>query len=127
GLVMVSDTGGALDPLTVPDASEGEVSHRWPSGLPDGRHVLFTIKKDGITSFDQGEIALLDLETRTWTTLLRGGSYARYLPSGHIVFSRGGSILAVPFDLGAAKVTGPPVTVLEDVMTEPGSGAGQFA
>ena len=64
GLVLVREGGGPLETLTVPDASKGEVSHRWPSALPDGRHVLFTIKKEGITSFDQGEIALLDLETR---------------------------------------------------------------
>src|SRR6185436_14131523 len=59
--------------------------------------------------------------------LVRGGSFARYLPTGHLVFARGGAILAVPFDLRAGKVTGPPVTVLEGVMTEPGSGAAQFA
>jgi Tol biopolymer transport system component len=113
--------------LTVPDASQGEVSHRWPSALPDGRHLLFTIKKEGITSFDQGEIALLDLETKSWTTLLKGGSFASYLPTGHIVYARGGAILAVPFDLRDEKVTGPPVTVQTNVMMEPGSGAAQFA
>src|SRR6185369_8279455 len=63
----------------------------------------------------------------SWTTIVREGSFARYLSTGHIVFARGGAILAVPFDLRAGKVTGPPVTVLEGVMTEPGSGAAQFA
>ena len=126
GLLLVGENGGAPEPLTVPDASKGEVSHRWPSALPDGRHLLFTIKKEGITSFDQAEIALLDLETRSWKTLLRGGSFARYLPTGHIVYARDGAILAVPFDLRSEKVTGTPVTVLENVMTEPGSGAAQF-
>src|SRR5262249_18106243 len=62
GLMLVGENGGAAQTLTVPDASTGEVSHRWPSALPDGRHLLFTIKKEGITSFDQGEIALLDLD-----------------------------------------------------------------
>jgi serine/threonine-protein kinase len=74
GLVMVGEDGGPLETLTVPDASKGEVSHRWPSALPDGRHVLFTIKKEGITSFDQADIALLDLDARTWKTLVHGGS-----------------------------------------------------
>jgi len=127
GLFRVGENGGPPEPLTVPDAAKGEVSHRWPSALPDGRHLLFTIKKEGIASFDQGEIALLDLESRSWRTILRGGSFARYVPSGQIIFGRDGAILAVPFDLRAGKVTGPPVTVLEGVMTEPGSGAAQFA
>jgi Tol biopolymer transport system component len=127
GLFLVGENGGNPEPLTVPDASQGEVSHRWPSVVPDGRHLLFTIKKEGIASFDQGEIALLDLETKSWKTLLKGGSFGSYLPTGHIVFARGGAILAVPFDLGAEKVTGAPVTVLTNVMMEPGSGAAQFS
>jgi len=127
GLMRVGENGGTVETLTAPDASKGEVSHRWPAALPDGRHLLFTIKKEGITSFDQGEIALLDLEKKTWTTLLRGGSFARYLPNGHIVYARDGAIWAVPFDLRAGAIRGTPVKVLADVMTEPGSGAAQFA
>jgi hypothetical protein len=127
GLMRVGDNGGAVETLTVPDASKGEVSHRWPDALPDGRHLLFTIKKEGITSFDQGEIALLDLETKSWKTLIRGGSFGKYLPTGHIVYARDGAIVAVPFDLGSGEVQGAPMKVLADVMTEPGSGAAQFA
>ena len=127
GLMLVGASGGAVETLTVPDVSKGEVSHRWPWALPDGRHVLFTVKKEGITSFDQGEIALLDLDTKSWKTLIRGGSFARYLPTGHIVYARDGVILAVPFDLRSEEVRGTPVTVLAGVMTEPGSGAAQFA
>jgi serine/threonine-protein kinase len=127
GLMLVGESGGAVQTLTVPDESKGEVSHRWPCALPDGRHLLFTIKKEGITSFDQGEIALLDLETKSWKTLIRGGSFAKYLPTGHIVYARNGAIVAVPFDLRSEKVTGSPVVVLANVMTAPGSGAAQFA
>ena len=127
GLVLVKEEGGPLETLTVPDASKGEVSHRWPSVLPDARHVLFTIKKEGITSFDQADIALLDVEKGTWKTLIHGGSFAKYLPSGQIVFARGDAILAVPFDLRAGSVTGEPVSVASGVMTEPSSGAAQYA
>ncbi|HEX4826032.1 MAG TPA: protein kinase [Candidatus Polarisedimenticolaceae bacterium] len=127
GLFLVGENGGVPEALTIPDVSKGEVSHRWPAALPDGRHLLFTIKKEGITSFDQAAIALLDLETKKWKTLIEGGSYARYVPTGHIVYTRAGAIVAVPFDLGAEKVTGSPVTIVPGVMTEPGSGAAQFA
>ena len=127
GLFLVGEDGGVPELLTVPDASKGEVSHRWPAALPDGRHLLFTIKKEGITSFDQAEIAVLDLEAKSWTTIIRGGTFARYLPTGHIVYARAGSIVAVPYDLRSSKVTGPPFTVLSNVMTEPGSGAAQIA
>lgn len=127
GLVLVREGGGPLETLTVPDASKGEVSHRWPSILPDGRHLLFTIKREGITTFDQGEIAFLDLETRKYEILIRGGTFARYLSSGHLVFARGSTILAVAFDPDSGRIEGQPVPVVEGVMTEPGSGAAQYA
>ncbi|HEX4826220.1 MAG TPA: protein kinase [Candidatus Polarisedimenticolaceae bacterium] len=127
GLVLVHENGGPLETLTIPDASKNEVSHRWPSAHADGRHVLFTIKKEGITSFDQAEIALLDLDTREVTTVVEGGSFARWLPDGRILFARGGTLLAVPLDLTHARVSGAPAPYAEGVMTEPGSGAAQFA
>src|SRR6185503_417741 len=127
GLVLVKEGGGPLETLTIPDAKKGEVSHRWPTVLPDGRHVLFTIKKEGITTFDQGEIALLDLRTREYRTLTRGGTFARYLPTGQIVFTRGATILAANLDVDGGRLVGTPLPVLDEVMTEPGSGAAQYA
>src|SRR5262245_24024426 len=43
GLMLVGENGGAVEQLTVPDASKGEGSHRWPDGLPDGRPLLLTL------------------------------------------------------------------------------------
>ena len=127
GLVLAKEDGGPLETVSVPDASKTEVSHRWPSALPDGRRVLFTIKKEGIASFDQGEIALLDLDSRSYTTLISGGSFARWLPTGHIVFTRGSTLMGVAFDPRTEQVVGEPIAVTDGVMTEPGSGAAQYA
>jgi hypothetical protein len=44
---------------------------------------------------------------------VRGGFFGRYLPSGHLVYVRGGSLYGVPFDIDRLK--GPPATLLEDV------------
>src|SRR5262249_3790461 len=64
-------------------------------------------------------------ETGKRKVLVDGGSYARYLPSGHLVYIRGGTLMAVPFDLGRLE-TGPPVPVLEGVM-ESSLGSGGFS
>src|SRR5439155_7238526 len=40
---------------------------------------------------------------------------ARYLPTGYIVYAFGGTLFAVPFDLGKLVVTGGPVPVIEGV------------
>jgi serine/threonine-protein kinase len=127
GLSLMDPNGGPLTTLSTPDRARGEVAHRWPDALPDGRHVLFTVKKSEIASFDEADIALLDLETSTWKTLVKNGMFARYSPSGHIVYARAGALLAVSFDAETCEVTGTPIVVLPGVMTEPGSGAAQFA
>src|SRR5262249_32161344 len=112
GLLRISEKGGEPRTLTVPDPTRDELSHRWPDVLPDGRRALMTVNKSGILTFDDAEIALLDLETKEWKTIIRGGSYARYVPTGHIVFARNGSIMAVAFDAAAGRVTGTPVAVV---------------
>ena len=107
--------------LTNPDPTKGEYSHRWPQFLPGGKAVLFTI--DTGAGFDGARIAVLSLETGKVNVVLDGGTNARYSPSGHIVFSRAGNLLAVPFDLERLEQTGDPVTLVEGILTEPGGAA----
>jgi serine/threonine protein kinase/Tol biopolymer transport system component len=40
-LLRVSDQGGPTHPVTIVDLALDDVSHRWPSFLPDGRHFLY--------------------------------------------------------------------------------------
>ncbi len=109
--------------LTTPDPKKGENSHRWPEVLPGGQAILFTL--DIGKSFDNARIAVLDLKSGQMKVLVGGGSNARYAASGHLIFARGNSLLAVPFDLGRLNVTGDPVTVVTNVATDP-EGSAQF-
>ncbi len=127
GLFRLSPDGGPLHEATRLDASAGELSHRWPELLPDGRHVLCTVKKASLTTFDDAEIVVYALDGHASKTVLRGGFFARYASSGHLLFAKEGAIMAAPFDLDRLEVTGPAVRVVPGVMTEPASGAAQFA
>ncbi len=106
--------------LTKPDRERGEGDHFWPEFLPGGEAVLFTITSaDG--SIENAQIAVLDLRTGTSKVLIRGGSHAHYVPTGHLVYGVAGTLRAVAFDLGRLEVVGTPVPVLEGVVTT-GSG-----
>jgi serine/threonine-protein kinase len=124
-ILRVSARGGTPQVVSRPDAKKGESSHRWPHVLPGGEAVLFTI---GIgTSFDDAHIAILNVKTGQWRTLVEGGTYPRYESSGHLVFVRAGTLLAVPFDLKSGEVRGTPVSVLEGVTTSTANGEAQFS
>jgi len=130
GLCRVSADGGKPGILTSPDKTREEVSHLLPKWLPDGKGVLFTIKREW---FDlQPRVALLDLKTRKWRVLLDDAADARYVPTGHLVFLRQGTLMAVPFDLKRLEVTGQPVPAISNVMqalntVTQNTAAGQFS
>ena len=116
GLQRVSAAGGPLTVLTRPDHAHGEADHFWPEMLPGGRAVLFTITS--LTGdIDAAQVAVLDLQTGKWKILVRGGSHAHYVSSGHLVFASAGALRAVPFDVGRLETRGAPVTVVPDVVT----------
>jgi Tol biopolymer transport system component/predicted Ser/Thr protein kinase len=113
GLTRVSASGGACENLTRADRQRREI-HRWPQLLPGGQAVLFTIGIGG-TSFDGARIAVLDLKSGGIRVLVNGASAARYVPTGHLVYVRGGTMFAVPFDLKRLVVTGPETPAIEGV------------
>ena len=116
GLQRISAAGGQPTLLTTPDRERGEGDHLWPEFLPGGGAVLFTITPaDG--SIDDAQIALLDLQTRTWKPLNLIGSHAQYVPTGHLIYGVAGTLRAVPFDLERLEVRGTPKPVLEGVVT----------
>jgi len=109
GLLQVASSGGEAKPLTVPDQKAAELDHVWPEALPGGRVVLFTVLSgSGVAN---AQIAALDLQTGARKNLLRGGTNAMYLPSGHLLYSAGGSMRIVPFDADRLEIRGDPVPV----------------
>ncbi len=120
GLLQVSSSGGDAKTLTVPDQKAGELDHVWPETLPGGRIVLFTLLSgSGVAN---AQIAALDLQTGARKNLLRGGTNAIYLASGHLLYAAGGSMRVVPFDADRLEIRGDPVPV-PDQMTVSNLGA----
>ena len=112
GLVRVPDRGGKPEPLTTLDKARGEYSHRWPDVLPGGTWVLFTVGLEDAT-FDEGRIEAVSLETGERRLLVTGAGFARYVPSGRLLFVRGGQLHAVDFDADGLAVRGTPEVVLD--------------
>ena len=116
GLQRVSAEGGTPEVLTQPDHAQDEGDHVWPEMLPGGGAVLFTItSRTG--GLDKAQIAVRDLRTGTHKILLRGGSHARYVASGHLVYVAAGTLRAIPFDLNRLEAHGTAVPVVPRLVT----------
>jgi serine/threonine-protein kinase len=113
GLFRVPASGGEAEVLTRADQSRGERDHAFPSQLPGGRGVLFTVR----ASETDRRIAVLDLKTGQHRTLIRSGSQAEYVQTGHLVYADGGALWAVRFDLATLSVLGDPAPLIEHVLT----------
>jgi serine/threonine-protein kinase len=124
GLSKVSSDGGNATEVTKLDRSKGEVSHRFPLVLPGGSGLMFTVWTGPGT--DEKQIDIVRLDTGERRTVAQGAETTAYSPSGHIVYGRADTLMAVPFDLAGMAVTGAAVRVAEGVRVGDGEG-GQFS
>lgn len=125
GLQRVSASGGSPEVLIRPDPHRGEQADYWPEALPDGQHILFSVRKG--TSAEASEVSLLSLKSHQVRTLIPEGSNPHYLLAGYLLYAHSGILMAVPFDLERLEVTGPPSPVLQGVTYDPQFGNAQAA
>src|SRR4029078_12423527 len=87
-----------------------------------GSGVIFTItmRTGGL---DAAQIALFDLRTRAITPLMKGGTSARYLGPGYLVYALSGTLRAIRFDLARRQTHGAPVVVANGARTFGNGGA----
>jgi serine/threonine-protein kinase len=127
GLVRLPAAGGEPQPLTTLDEAKGEVTHRWPQILPGGKAVLFTSHTQAAGGFDNALVEVVILATGERKVLHRGGTYGRYVPSGHLVYVNQATLFAVPFDLDSLEVTGSPAPIVQDLSWDVTDGGAQFS
>jgi Tol biopolymer transport system component/predicted Ser/Thr protein kinase len=120
GVQVVSETGGALQPLT--HFEKGENTHRWPEFLPGGKALLFA---SGTAFTNQVTVQLVGTGERKY--LVDGGMNPRYSPSGHLIYAQGGNLMAEPFDSQRLTAKGAGIPVVEAVLQSAASGAAQYS
>jgi serine/threonine protein kinase/Tol biopolymer transport system component len=104
----VSKNGG--DPKVLIPVNNGE-NFFSPQLLPDGKSVLYTVDAGG-----KLQIAVQSLDSNDRKILFEGAT-ALYLPTGHIIYTEGSNLNAVPFDIDKRERTGDAVSMVEDILT----------
>ena len=124
GVAAIAATGGTPRPLTTLDEKNGERTHRWPAALPGGKAVLFTVGSVASPdNYDTSTIEAVEVATGKRHVVLTGAASARYVATGHLLYARGASVFAIPFDVDALTTSGTPVQVLQGVNGDSTTGA----
>jgi dipeptidyl aminopeptidase/acylaminoacyl peptidase len=105
------------------DSTLKEESHRWPCFLPDGRHFLYVRRG----SSEKSGVYLGSLDSKDFTLVLPSTSNAVYAEPGFLLFLRGVSLMAQPFDPGKGELHDEPKSVAEDVGSDVGYSLGFFS
>jgi serine/threonine-protein kinase len=123
GLSRIAASGGSPVAVTTLDAAKGEESHRFPEVLPGARAVLFTI---GTGPGEDAQIVGQVLATGERRVLVKGSASARLAADGRLVYARGGTLYAAPFDSSRLLVSGTAVKLVEGV-AEASDGAPEYS
>jgi serine/threonine protein kinase/Tol biopolymer transport system component len=119
GLMKVAATGGQPSQATVVDTSKGDVSHVFPAFLPDGRRFLFV-------SRPANELWLGSLDSTAVIRVSSAASQVQY-SDGHLLFARGGTLVAQPFDPDHPVIAGEPRVIAERLAVDSIIGAAAFS
>ena len=127
GLFLISAEGGEPKRVTKPDTTRNERTHRWPQVLPGGKAAIFTVGMlNSPDSYEQANIHAVNFATGENHMVLQGASMARYAPTGHLIFAKGGSLYAVGFDLETLATRGKPQMILQGVAGDETTGVVHF-
>jgi Tol biopolymer transport system component len=114
GLYRVSANGGSVTRTSMPDASRGEYSHRWPMFLPDQKHFLYLAASvSGKTDPDAIYVGALNSNEKKF--VIKATANAVYVAPGYILYYREKTLIAQRFDAAKLEVTGEAMPTLTDI------------
>jgi Tol biopolymer transport system component/tRNA A-37 threonylcarbamoyl transferase component Bud32 len=120
---MSAGGGGDKKSLTPHDEAQIVTGLASPTLLPGGRAVLFG-RIDGAVE----RVGVLDLTTGEQKILVEGGQNPTYVAAtGHLVFARGTTLMAAPFDAAELSLTGEPVALIQGVRHPSSQNAADYA
>jgi len=123
GLNAVPASGGEVSAATHLDAGAQETAHRWPQFLPDGRFLfsVYSENPDRAGTF----VGAIGSKERARVLPEPGGMFA---PTGHLLYVKDRVLMAQPFSVSEARVTGTATTLAGDVFPlSPTTGASTSA
>ncbi|HEY8132938.1 MAG TPA: protein kinase, partial [Thermoanaerobaculia bacterium] len=126
-LYRVPASGGEPAGVTKLDTANQQLSHRWPSFLPDGHHFVYLQFSSEMARGGSQAIYIGSLEEPHSTLVLRANSGAIYVDPGYLLYALEGNLMALPFDSKRLRVAGDPFPIAERVQVYKNTASGVFS
>jgi serine/threonine-protein kinase len=109
------------------ELAKDELFYTSPRLLPDGKSVLVAVVGSPVlANGGNTTVEVVSIADRRRKMLVRAANTPRYVSSGHLIYMKGRSMFAVPFDLDRLEIRGNPVVVLDDVAQDSVGAAAQY-
>ncbi len=115
-IVSLAPSGATPTPVTRVERPQQQ-GHSSPEFLPDGRHFLYFAQGTP----DARGIYLGELGNFTARRLLYADAKGAYVSSGYLLFVRGSTLYAQPFNVSRLELSEAPFVVAESVMADAGT------
>jgi serine/threonine-protein kinase len=126
GIQSMPATGSGSPALLV--GLDPSVQAHMPQLLPDRETVLFSLVRAGeVLRWDRAQVVVESSRTHQRKVLISDGADAQYVPTGHIVYASGGTLMAVPFDPRRLELSGPAVPIVQGIRRGTASGLAQYS
>jgi Tol biopolymer transport system component len=119
----VSSAGGNPVAVTALDKARGDIVHRHPKFLPDGRHFVFLLTS---TTPGKSGLYLGDVDSRETKRLVASDAMGSFVPPKYLVFMNGTTMMGQEFDLGRLELAGDPFPIADDVGINGANGVAGF-
>ncbi len=116
-IARVSAKGGVPRPVTTVNTARGEIGHRYPQFLPDGKHFLYV----AIGSDEMVTTYRASIDGGVAEEVSQGGTAARWADPGYLLYLDSGvnsprrRLLAQRVDAGTLRPIGDPEVVIDKV------------
>jgi len=116
-IYQVPASGGTPSAVTTLDTAKHD-SHRWPYFLPDGKHFLYLAINRMAGREPNDAIYFASLDRKEDRLLVHAFTNAAY-GAGQLLFMRGATLMAQPFDSDTGKLTGEAKRIAQDLGEDP--------
>ena len=123
-LLRVAAEGGQPAVITTLDLSRGETAYRYPTFLPDGRHLVYSVQS---TDPANTGVFARSLDSPDRTRVLEAVSMVAYAEPGYLIYQDSGALMAQPFDATRLRLNGTPTRIAERITLNPNLGLAAFA